>query len=139
MQSSAYLNFDGQCEAAFRHYEQVLGGKILIMQSHGDSPIADQVPKEWRDQIMHARMQVGDTILMGSDACGGHFEKPQGFAVSLVVDDPADAERIFQAFAADGTVSMPMQETFWASRFGMLVDRFGTPWIINCERPGQSA
>jgi len=93
------------------------------------------VPPEWHDKIMHARLTVGDETLMGSDAPPGRYEAMKGFSVTLGIADPADAERIFQALAQGGTVRMPIQPTFWAQRFGMLVDRFGTPWMINCEQP----
>jgi PhnB protein len=135
MQLNPYLMFNGQCEAAFRFYEQALGGKIVAMTTFGDSPMAEQSPAELRGQIMHARLVVGDTVLMGSDAPGERYEKMQGFSVALGVDEPEWAERVFNALAAGGTVTMPIQETFWAHRFGMLVDRFGTPWMVNCEKP----
>ncbi|MBA2670431.1 MAG: VOC family protein [Gemmatimonadetes bacterium] len=134
MQLNPYLNFDGDCEAAFEFYEQCLGGEIVTMQTHGDSPIADEVPSEWRDKILHARLTIGDVVLMGSDSPSEYYQKPQGLYAALQVDDAADAERIFHALAENGTVTMPMQETFWAARFGMLVDRFGTPWMVNCEQ-----
>jgi PhnB protein len=135
MQLNPYLSFNGQCEAAFKFYEQCLGGKIEMMMTHGDSPMAQQAPPGWRDKIIHARMTIGDNVLMGGDLPAEHYEASKGYSVSLIVDKPADAERIFNALAANGTVRMPLQETFWAIRFGMLVDRFGTPWMVNCERP----
>ena len=135
MQLNPYLNFNGQCEAAFKFYERCLGGKIEFMLTHGDSPMAQQVPAEWRNKVMHARLVVGDKILMGSDAPPDRYEAPKGFSVSLGIDQPAEAERIFKALAENGTVQMPLQETFWALRFGVLVDRFGIPWMVNCERP----
>lgn len=134
MQLNPYLLFDGNCEAAFRFYEQCLGGKIEMMQTHGGTPAEAQTPPEWRNKILHVSMKVADTLLMGSDAPPGHYAKPQGFSVSINLKDPAEAERIFQALAENGTVRMPLQETFWAARFGMLVDRFGIPWMINCEK-----
>jgi PhnB protein len=134
MQINAYLNFNGTCAEAFRFYEQVLGGKITMMQTHGESPMRDQVPADWHDAVMHVSLAVGDQVLMGSDAPGEYYEKPQGFSVSLQVQEAADAERIFNALAEGGRVKMPLQKTFWAGRFGMLVDRFGTPWIINGEK-----
>ena len=134
MQLNPYLTFDGRCAEAFKFYEQCLGGKIEGMLTHGASPMAEQVPAEWRDKIMHARLVVGDAVLMGSDAPPQHREEVKGFSVSIGVDRPADAERIFAALAKDGTVRLPIQETFWAARFGMLVDRFGIPWMINCEK-----
>jgi PhnB protein len=133
MQLNPYLFFNGQCEAAFRFYERSLGAKIVAMMPHAGTPAEEQVPPEWRDKIIHARLVLGDQVLMGSDAPPDHFEKPQGFSVTLGIDDPADAERIFNALAENGTIRMPIQQTFWALRFGMLVDRFGIPWMINCE------
>lgn len=135
MQLNPYLTFSGQCEAAFRFYAEVLGGTIEAMIPHAGTPAADHVPPEWHDKIMHARLTVGDETLMGSDAPPGRYEAMKGFSVTLGIADPADAERIFQALAQGGTVRMPIQPTFWAQRFGMLVDRFGTPWMINCEQP----
>jgi len=134
MELNPYLTFNGTCEAAFKFYEKCLGGKIEMMLSHGASPMADQVPPDWRNKIMHARMTVGGRVLMGSDAPPEHFEKPQGFSVSLGIADPAEAERLFKALAENGTVRMPIQQTFWAVRFGALVDQFGIPWMINCEQ-----
>ena len=133
MQLNSYLFFNGQCEAAFKFYEKCLGGKIDAMLPHAGTPAEGQVPANWRDKIMHARLVVADAVLMGSDAPPEHFQQPQGFSVALGVNEPAEAERIFNALAEKGTVRMPIQQTFWALRFGMLVDRFGIPWMINCE------
>jgi len=133
MQASPYLFFDGQCEAALKFYEKYLGAKIEAKTTHAGTPAAEEVPPEWRDKILHARFTVGDTVLMASDAPPGHFKQPQGFSVSLQVKDPAEAERVFHALAEKGTVTMPIQQTFWADRFGMLVDRFGIPWMVNSE------
>jgi PhnB protein len=132
MQLNPYVIYDGQCEAAFRLYERCLGGK-LEMLTHAESPMADQAPAGWGKKIMHARLEVDGWVLMGSDAPPGHHETPQGFSVTLGVDSPAEAERVFNGLAEGGTVRMPLQKTFWAASFGMLVDRFGTPWMINCE------
>ena len=134
MRLNPYLVFNGQCEAAFKFYERCLGGKIETMMTHAGTPAEAHVPAEWHDKIMHARLAVGDEVLMGSDAPPGHYEAPQGFSVSLQIKGVAEAERIFHALAADGTVRMPLQQTFWAARFGMLVDRFGIPWMVNCEQ-----
>lgn len=134
MRLNPYLNFDGTCEEAFRFYEKCLGGRIEAMFTHEGSPMAEQVSPEWRGKIMHARLVVGDTILMGSDAPAEHFEKAQGISVCLNVEKTAEAERIFHALAEGGTVRMPIQQTFWAARYGMVVDRYGTPWMINCEQ-----
>jgi PhnB protein len=132
---SAYLVFRGQCEEAFKFYEKCLGGKIESIFTFGDTPMADQAPAGWRDKIMHARMTVGDTPLMGSDAPPDRYEEPKGFSITVGIKDPAEAERIFNELAVGGTVQMPLEKTFWAAKFGMLVDRFGIPWMINCEQP----
>jgi PhnB protein len=136
MQLDTYLNFSGECEAAFKFYESSLGGKIQMMMTYGESPMAEQTAPEWRDKIMHVTLAVDGRILMGCDAPPQHYEKAQGFSIAIAVDSPADAERLFQALSENGTVRMPLQKTFWAAGFGMLVDRFGTPWMINC---GQAA
>jgi len=133
MQINAYLLFNGRCEEAFKFYEKCLGGKIEVMFPHAGTPAESQVPPEWANKIMHARMTVGSNVLMGSDAPPPHYHQPAGFSVSLQTEDPAEADRLFQALAENGTVRMPIQKTFWAARFGMLVDRFGTPWMINCH------
>jgi PhnB protein len=140
VQVNPYLNFNGQCAEAFRFYERVLGGKIEVMMTHGESPIAGEVPVEWRDRVLHARLAVGDQVLMASDSPPEMYQKPQGLYVSLQVEQSADAQRIFQALVENGTVTMPFEKTFWAAGgFGMLVDRFGTPWMINCEQGAESA
>jgi PhnB protein len=133
MQLNSYLTFNGQCETAFRFYEQSLGGKIEAMITHAGTPAEAHVPPEWRDKIMHARLNVGNGTVMGSDAPADRYEAPKGSWVQIAIGDPLEAERIFQALAENGTVKMPMQKTFWAASFGMLVDRFGIPWMINCE------
>jgi PhnB protein len=134
MKLNSYLTFNGQCEAAFKFYEQCLRGKIVTMLTNGESPIASQLPPESRNQILHARLTVGDQVLMGSDAPAERYENTKGFSVAIGTADVAEAERIFHALAEKGTVQMPIQETFWAVRFGMVVDRFGIPWMINCEQ-----
>ena len=134
MRINAYLNFNGDCEAAFRFYERCLGGTIDTMMSYAGTPAAGHVPPDWHGKILHARLSVGGDVLMGSDDPPGRYEQPRGFSVTLHPGDPAEAERVFHALAEGGTVRMPLQQTFWAARFGMLVDRFGTPWMINCEQ-----
>jgi PhnB protein len=135
MQIDPYLNFDGKTAEAFRFYEKVLGGKIEAMVRFRESPMADEVGPEWQDRIMHARLVVGDEVLMASDSPPGQYRKPEGLWVSINVDQPKEAERIFRALADGGTVQMPFEKTFWAEGgFGMVADRFGTPWMVNCER-----
>lgn len=138
MQVIPYLNFNGDCAAAFKFYERCLGGKIEALMTHGESPIAKEVPPSWHDSVLYARLVVGNTVIMASDSPPEHYAKPQGVYVSLQVDTPAEAERIFRELAQGGTVTMPIDQTFWAERFGMLVDRFGIPWMVNCEGVAQA-
>jgi len=134
MQLNPYLTFNGCCEAAFKFYEKVLGGKIEAMMTYGSSPMAEQTSPEWRNKVMHARLNIGDKMLMASDAPPDRYEAMKGIMVTLGIDDPGQAERVFHALSENGTIQMPIQETFWALRFGMLVDQFGTPWMVNCEK-----
>ena len=133
MRVNPYLFFNGQCETAFKFYAQVLGGKIEAMLPHRGTPAEQHVAPEWRDKIMHAKLVVGGDVLMASDAPPDRKQATGGYSVSLQVEEPAEAERIFNALKEGGTVRMPLEKTFWARSFGMLVDRFGTPWMINCE------
>ena len=134
MEVIPYLSFNGQCEEAFRLYEKCFGGKILFMGTYGESPMAGEVPSGWGKKIMHATLALDGRILQGADAPPRQYQKPQGFSLSIRIGDAAEAERIFKTLAENGTVEMPLQETFWALRFGSLVDQFGTPWAINCEK-----
>ncbi|MDX6303055.1 MAG: PhnB protein [Blastocatellia bacterium] len=133
MQINPYLSFDGQCQAAFKFYEQVLGGKTTFQMTWGEMPGADQFPAETHKLIMHSTLSVGDEVLMGADAPPGSYQKPNGMSVSLHLKGTAEGERIFQALAENGTVRMPFEKTFWSPGFGMCVDQFGIPWMVNCE------
>jgi PhnB protein len=133
MQMTPYLSFKGQCEAAFRFYEQCLGGQVEAMFRYAGTPMAEQVPADWQAKVMHGSLTVGDQLLMGGDVAPDRYEEPRGFSLSLQIKSTADAERIFQQLAEGGRVVMPLEQTFWAARFGMVVDRFGIPWLINCE------
>lgn len=139
MQINPYLSFNGQCEAAFKFYEECLGAKLGPMFRYDGTPLAHQVPAEWQDKVMHASFTVGEQVLMGGDVAPDRYEEPKGISLSLQMNSTAKAERIFQLLAKDGTVVMPLEKTFWAARFGMLVDRFGIPWLINCEESGEPA
>jgi PhnB protein len=133
MKASIIVSFKGDCEAAFKFYEQHLGGQPGGVFRYAGSPMADSVPEEWGDKIMHGSIVVGDLLLMGNDVLMKQYEEPKGFSLSLQISDTAEAERIYNALAPDGTVLMPLEKTFWASLFGSVVDRFGIPWLINCE------
>jgi PhnB protein len=96
--------------------------------------MAEQVPAEWRDKIIHAALIIGETTLTGADAPPPHYEEPRGFSIAIPTKDPAEAERIFRSLSEGGKVTMPLEKTFWSPAFGMLVDRFGIPWMVNCEQ-----
>jgi len=130
-----YLSFDGTCEEAFKHYETVFRGKIEAMVRASDMPPGVQLDPGSENRIMHARLEVKGRLLMGGDAPPGRGHKPQGFCAHVKVEDPGEAERIFRELGAGGKVTMPLGDTFWARRFGMLTDRFDVPWMVNCEKP----
>ena len=135
VQLNPYLTFKGQCEEAFRFCEKCLGAKISFMTTYGDTLAADQLPEDFSNKIIHSTLAVCDQVLQGVDALSGRYQKPQGFSLSININDPAEAERIFDALAQSGAVQMPLKQTFWALLFGMLTDRFGIPWMINCGYP----
>ena len=135
MKLNPYLTFDGECADALKFYERCLGGNIELMMTYGESPMAKQVPPDWGKKIIHATFALAGSTLGAADAMPGHYQRPQGFFVTLNIDAPEEADRVFKALSEKGAVSMPVQETFWARRFGMFVDRFGTPWMINCGKP----
>lgn len=132
MQMTTYLSFRGQCEEAFKYYEATLGGRVGPIFRYTGSPLASQVPADWQDKVMHGSVTVGALVLMGGDVAH-RYEPPKGFTLSIQIESTAEAERIFHELSQDGQVSMPLEQTFWAARFGMLVDRFGIPWQVNCE------
>jgi PhnB protein len=133
MEIAPYLIFNGDCRTAFNFYEQLLGGKIEFSMTYGESPAAGESSPDMKDKIIHVRLNVRGQTLMGSDAHGGRYEKPQGTWVSLMVDNAADAERIFKGLSENGSTVMALQKTFWAEAFGMCVDRFGMMWMVNAE------
>lgn len=128
------LTFNGDCEAAFKFYEQLFDGKIEFVLKWGKSPMAEQAPPEWKDKILHERMRIGSLILAAGDAVPGTYVPPTGFSLILNVGSPAEGERLFAALAEQGEVRMPLQETHWAARYGQVTDRFGIPWEIDCDK-----
>ena len=134
MELASYLGFGGDCAEAFGFYERSLGGTILRMLTYGDSPLAAATPPERQGAVLHARMALGRSLLMGGDVPAGEA-RPMSGAVALLLPGVAAVERAFAALAEGGTVRMPLAETFFSPRFGMLTDRFGTPWMIACEAP----
>lgn len=134
MQISPYISFKGNCDEAFKFYHEILGGELRDRMTHGNSPMAEHSPKDWHDKILHISLFVGDNIIMGSDAPPQYQEDHKGISISIAPESIHDGERIFNALSEGGTVRMPFQETFWAGGFGMVVDRFGVPWMVNCAK-----
>ncbi|MBI3228799.1 MAG: VOC family protein [Burkholderiales bacterium] len=136
MQMTPYLSFNGNCEAAFNYYTEHLGGQIQEFHRYGNSPMAEQVPAEFHKRVMHVRLSLSNgQMLMASDAMPGQpFDEMKGIQLALNVDSVAEAEKMFNALAVNGNVTMPLQKTFWAERFAMLIDQFGTPWMINLDQ-----
>ena len=135
MKLNPYLNFPGTCKEAMMTYAAVLGGEIVAMMTYGDMPGENEIPEDLADKIAHARIAIGDDLLMASDAAPDRFKPMQGVSVTLNIPEPAEANRVFAALIEGGTEIIPMTETFWAFKFGVLVDRFGTQWMINCMKP----
>jgi PhnB protein len=133
MEVNPYLLFNGTCEEALNFYKETLGAKIDAVMKNEGSPAAEHTPPDWGDKVLHARFIIDDHVLMASDAPPGHYSQPQGFSISLSLDDASKGEAIFNKLAAGGATQMPFGPTFWAKGFGMCVDRFGIPWIVNCE------
>ena len=133
MKMAPYLSFNGDCEAAFLMYQTALNGKIGELFRYGGSPMEGQVPQDWKNRIMHGSVAIGGQTVMGADSPPGQYDKPQGFSLALNISTAAEGERIFQALVQGGKVVVPLEKTFWAERFGMVIDRFGVPWAINCE------
>jgi PhnB protein len=135
MKINPYLIFNGDCEAAFTFYAQCLQGTLEVMMTFGESPARDHTPANCHNLIIHTRLAVGDQAIMGSDTTP---DRPSsgisGCSISLNVDSIAEAERVFKALSDQGSIQMPLEATFWAARFGMLTDRFGVSWMVNCEK-----
>jgi len=134
-QAIAYLGFDGNCADAMRFYEKALGGKLEVLMSGAESPMADQMPKEFAHRILHARLALpGGGLLYAGDAPANvPYEGIKGVSITVDYASVDEAQKVFDTLASGGQVTMPMQTTFWAKRFGMLIDKFGTPWIVNGE------
>ena len=135
MKLLTYLNYGGNCQQAFRFYEQHLGGKITMMMTHGEAPNAKDVASDWKNAILHARMSIGETELLGADIPPDRFQPMRSAYLSLIVRSTEEAERIYALLTDGGQIFMPMEETFFAFRFAMLRDKFGTSWMLLHERP----
>ncbi|MGH7576399.1 MAG: VOC family protein [Longimicrobiales bacterium] len=134
MKLYTYLNYGGNCRQAFQFYAEHLGGRITMLTTHGEQPDASQVPPEWKDAALHARIELGATTIFGADIPPDRFQPMRSAYLSLLVDSTDEAERIYDLLSEGGQIFMPMEETFFAHRFAMLRDRFGTSWMILHER-----
>ncbi|MBA2401279.1 MAG: VOC family protein [Bradyrhizobium sp.] len=136
MQVNPYLFFNGNCEEALKYYQKVLNAEIEAILPYENGPADMPTPPEWKKKVMHAKITIDGEVIMASDAFPGHFNPPQGFAVSLQVGDPGDAALRFRALSDGGTVTMPFAKTFFSKGFGMCIDKFGTPWMVNSPLEG---
>jgi PhnB protein len=135
MQVTTYLGFGEDCRQAFEFYAKVLGGKIEFLMTYGESPMAAQYP-EMKDRVIHASLVLPDGgAIQGADHPQHRAVKPSGFSVAVTVKDPAEAKKIFDALSEGGQVHMAFDKTFWSPGFGMLVDKFQVPWMVNTEGP----
>lgn len=134
MKLYTYLNYGGNCRQAFDFYEEHLGGKITFITTHGEMPGPSQVPEDWKNAVLHARMEIGGTLVLGADIPPDRFQPMRSAYLTLMLDSVEEAERIYALLAEDGQIFMPMEETFFAHRFAMLRDRFGTSWMLLHER-----
>lgn len=137
MNFNPYLNFNGNCAEAMAFYADVFGGEISFIQTFGESEMSAEMPPSMHDLTMHATLRIGDRIIMASDDPSGKYEPPRGFHVQVGFPDFAKAHGIFETLAEGGEVTMPFAKTFWTSGFGMLRDRFGIPWMVNCDDPAE--
>ena len=130
-----HLHYNGTCLEALKFYEKCFDGKITFSMTWGESPAATQVSKDWGKKILHASLEFTGQMLTADDAPPGSYSKPQGFEVLVSFTEMAQAEKVFKTLSEKGEVGMPFAKTFWAKGFGMVVDRFGIPWMINCSDP----
>ena len=130
MQLHTYLNFGGNCEQAFQFYQEHLGGNITMLMRHGEAPGPSQTGPEWKDKVLHARMNLGGTELLGADIPPDRFQPMRSAYLTLTLSSVEEAERVHGLLADGGEIFMKMEETFFAARFSMLRDRFGTSWMI---------
>ena len=131
MQVNPYIHYSGNCEEALNFYVKAIGAKIDVIMRVKDSPAEEHLPPEMADKVLHSQFTIDGEVVMASDAPPAHFEKPQGFSVALQIQDPAEGEKTFTALAEGGTIQMPYGATFWSKGFGMCVDKFGIPWMVN--------
>lgn len=135
MHSTPYIFFEGKCAEACRYYEKVLGARVTMSMTYGESPAAAHVSADLKDKIIHSALQIGNTTVMAADSPPEQWSgKPAGFALTVSVDAPEVAEKVFAGLADGGSVGMPLDKTFFAEKFGMVTDRYNIPWMVICEK-----
>ncbi len=133
MKFEPYFEFDGNCAEAMSFYAALFSGSVEVAVTWGKSPMKTDVPHGYEDKLMHASLRFGDQHIMGSDALPGRYARGSAVTISIAVSSVSEGQRIFDALADEGKVLMPFQKMFWAEGFGQLTDRFGIPWMVNCE------
>jgi PhnB protein len=134
MKVNAYLSFEGRCDEAIEFYKSALGAQVDAVMRYKDQPMPPgMIPENWQDKVMHSSFRIGDAVVMASDGTGPGQATFKGVSLTLIVDSDADADKYFAALSDGGTVQMPIEKTFFASRFGMVADRFGVPWMVITE------
>ena len=134
MTINTYLHFKDNCEEALKFYEKALGMKLAFLMRYGEAPVGNECSKDMSSKIMHGRLVSGNNVIMASDCPPDRYQPQAGFSISINVDTPAEADKYFNALLDKATIVMPIGETFWAQRFGMLIDKFGVSWMVNCEK-----
>ena len=133
MKVSLHVNFDGQCEEAFKFYEARLNGVMGALFRYADSPMAKDMPSEWQQKIVHANLSIGNMQITGADVLPEHFKTPQGFSLLLGLPSEDEVKSTFERLRVDGQITLPLQRTFWSPCYGIVVDKFGVPWELNCS------
>lgn len=132
MRIDFHINFSGQCQAAFEFYQSLLGGQVELL-TYGNSPAKDSVPSGWTEKIVHGSFAFNNLQIAGADVLPESYQKLQGFQLLLQLNSAAEAQRIFDALAEGGVITMPLQKTFWSEAYGIVTDRFGVPWEVNSD------
>ena len=138
MRIDTYLSFNGNCEEAFAHYVHCFRGQLGPISRYAGSAMAGEAPDHWGEKVMHGSITVAGHVIMGADPPPQRYEAPRGFTLNVQIGTVHEAERVFAELSVGGNIIMPLQQTFWAARFGVCVDRFGIPWQINCEASDES-
>lgn len=136
MSVGVHLQFTGQCREAFEFYQAILGGSLEVI-SYGSTPAGEQVPEDWQDKVVHATLKIDELELAGADIQPEQYQKPTGFQLLIQAEDEERSKQLFDALGEGGSITIPLQQTFWSPCYGMLIDKFGIPWEVNCNSSDQ--